>query len=187
MPLPPPLTICQAMVYPPTALLDKLSALLGPKGFTTDAATMAPWLTDWRGRFHGKALALLSPSTVGQTSRIVELCSAARVPIVPQGGNSSMVGGATPDASGQAVILSLRRLDSIRAIDPAGLAICEAGVILAYLHEAALSSAGASRLNLGARGSATIGGLAATNAGATQVARFRDDAAAHHGIEGGAA
>jgi len=106
-------------------------------------------------------------------AEIVRLCAEARVPLVPQGGNTSMVGGATPDASGEALILSLRRMNRIRSLDAAAnLAVCEAGVILAHLHEAALAAGRRFPLSLGARGSATIGGLVSTNAGGTQVLRF---------------
>jgi FAD/FMN-containing dehydrogenase len=161
------------MVYPRPALLDKLRALLGPKGFTAEAETMAPWLTDWRGRYRGKAAAMLSPAGREEVAEIVRLCAAEAVPLVPQGGNTSMVGGATPDASGEALVLSLRRMNRIRALDPAaGLAVCEAGLILADLHQAALAAGRRFPLTLGARGSATIGGLVSTNAGGTQVLRF---------------
>jgi FAD/FMN-containing dehydrogenase len=161
------------MVYPSAALLDKLSARLGPKGFTREADAMAPWLTDWRGRFHGAAAALLSPATREEVTEIVRLAAAEGVALVPQGGNSSMVGGATPDASGAALIVSLRRMNRIRAMDAeAGLAVCEAGVILSDLHEAALAAGRRFPLSLGAKGSATVGGLVSTNAGGTQVLRF---------------
>ncbi len=161
------------MAYPSNALLDKLQALLGPKGFSRDPAMMAPWLSDWRGRYHGAAAALLSPANTGEVAEIVRSCAEQDVPIVPQGGNSSMVGGATPDASGEAVILSLRRMNRIRNLDPeADLAVCEAGVILADLHAAALAAGRRFPLTLGAKGSATIGGLVSTNAGGTQVLRF---------------
>jgi len=162
------------MPNPPSqALLDRLSALLGPKGFTADAAGMEPWLTDWRGRYRGAAAAMLSPSATAQVSEIVRLCAGEGVAIVPQGGNSSMVGGATPDAGGAALLLSMRRMNRIRSLDPdANLAVCEAGVVLATLHEAALAQGRRFPLTLGARGSATVGGLVSTNAGGTQVLRF---------------
>ena len=161
------------MVYPCPALLDKLGSLLGPKGFAAGAAEMAPWLTDWRGRYRGQAAALLSPASREETAEIVRLCAAEGVPLVPQGGNTSMVGGATPDASGEALILSLRRMNRIRSLDPgANLATCEAGVILEALHDAARAIGRRFPLTLAARGSATIGGLVSTNAGGTQVLRF---------------
>jgi FAD/FMN-containing dehydrogenase len=161
------------MAYASSGLLDKLASRLGPKGFTADADDMAPSLTDWRGRYHGKAAALLSPASTEEVVDLVRLCAEAGVPLVPQGGNTSMVGGATPDGSGEALVLSLRRMNRIRSLDPAAnLAVCEAGVILADLHEAALAAGRRFPLTLGARGSATIGGLVSTNAGGTQVLRF---------------
>jgi FAD/FMN-containing dehydrogenase len=161
------------MTLPSSALLERLAVSLGPKGFTREPEAVEPWLTDWRGRFHGKSAALLSPSSREEVAEIVRLCVEERVPLVPQGGNTSMVGGATPDGSGSALVLSLRRMNRIRSLDPAaGLAVCEAGVILAHLHEAALAAGRRFPLTLGARGSATIGGLVSTNAGGTQVLRF---------------
>jgi FAD/FMN-containing dehydrogenase len=162
------------MPYPPShALLDRLSALLGPKGFTAEAGTMEPWLVDWRGRYRGAAAALVSPGSTEEVAEIVRLCAGEGVAIVPQGGNSSMVGGATPDQSGHALLLSLRRMNRIRSLDAASnLAVCEAGVVLAALHEAALAEGRRFPLTLGAKGTATIGGLVSTNAGGTQVLRF---------------
>ncbi len=161
------------MAAPTDTLLQALAERLGPKGLTRDAAEMAPWLTDWRDRYHGAAAAMASPATREETALIVGLCAAAGVPLVPQGGNTGMVGGATPDASGSAILLSTRRMNSIRRIDPAaGLAVCEAGVILETLHGAAREAGCRFPLSLGAKGSATIGGLVSTNAGGTQVLRF---------------
>jgi FAD/FMN-containing dehydrogenase len=161
------------MAYPSEDLLGKLGERLGPKGFTRDAEAMAPSLSDWRGRYHGAAAAMLSPATREEVAAIVALCAACGVPLVPQGGNTSMVGGATPDSTGEALLLSLRRMDTIRNLDPeAGIAVCEAGVILANLHEAANEAGLRFPLSLGAKGSATIGGLVSTNAGGTQVLRF---------------
>jgi FAD/FMN-containing dehydrogenase len=158
---------------PSQALLDRLAALLGPKGYSADPAEMEPWLVDWRGRWRGAAAALLSPADTDEVAAIVALCAEEKVAIVPQGGNSSMVGGATPDSSGGALLLSLRRMNRIRSLDPgANFAICEAGVVLASLHEAALAAGRRFPLTLGAKGSATIGGLVSTNAGGTQVLRF---------------
>ena len=173
------------MAYPSKLLLDKLQALLGPKGFTRERDVMAPWLSDWRGRFHGDAAALLSPATTAEVAQIVRSCTEQDVPIVPQGGNTSMVGGATPDASGQALILSLRRMNRVRRLDSeANIAICEAGVVLSDLHDAALAQGRRFPLSLGAKGSATIGGLVSTNAGGTQVLRFGNMRRLVLGIEG---
>jgi FAD/FMN-containing dehydrogenase len=158
---------------PPSELLERLAARLGPKGFTTDQPEMAPWLEDWRKRYRGKSSAMLSPASTDEVSDIVRWCGAARVPLVPQGGNTSMVAGATPGADGDALLLSLRRMNRIRAVSAeAQHAVCEAGVILADLHEATGKVGRRFPLSLGAKGSATIGGLISTNAGGTQVLRF---------------
>jgi len=161
------------MTRPPSAsLLDALANLLGPKGFSVDTDAMAPWLTDWRGKYHGRAAAMLSPATTNEVAAIVRLCAEAEAALVPQGGNSGMVGGATPDASGNQLLLSLRRMNRIRHIDEAGqLAVVEAGVILENFHNEVIPHSLRFPLTLGGKGSATIGGLVSTNAGGTQVLR----------------
>ena len=157
---------------PSQSLLDTLASLLGPKGYTGDADTMRPWLTDWRGKYTGRAAAMLSPALTEEVAAIVRLCAEAGVALVPQGGNSGMVGGATPDASGDQLLLSLRRMNGVRAIDGAArIAIAEAGVILEHFHSAVLEQGLRFPLTLGGKGSATIGGLVSTNAGGTQVLR----------------
>ncbi|MDP8912891.1 MAG: FAD-binding oxidoreductase, partial [Pseudomonadota bacterium] len=154
-------------------LLERLSHRLGPKGFTREPADLAPWLEDWRKRYKGAAAAMLSPAGTDEVVEIVRLCGEARVPLVPQGGNSSMVAGATPSADGTELLLSMRRMNRIRSISAAGSsAVCEAGVILSNLHEAAAAVGRRFPLSLGAKGTATIGGLISTNAGGTQVLRF---------------
>ncbi len=152
--------------------LSLLHNLLGPKGFSTDPSDLAPWLTDWRGRYTGRAAALLSPSTTGEVADIIKIASEHRIALVPQGGNSGMVAGATPDESGHQVLLSLRRMNAIHAIDPlGGTVVADAGVILQTLHEAVAKHDLRFPLTLGGKGSATIGGLISTNAGGTQVLR----------------
>ncbi len=154
------------------AFLDAAAKVLGPRGLTRDADLMEPWLTDWRGRYTGRALALASPATTQEVSALVKLCAQHRVPIVPQGGNSGMSGGATPDESGAALLVSLRRMDKIRHWDEdARQVVCEAGVVLQTLHETAAQRSLRFPLTLGGKGSATIGGLISTNAGGTQVLR----------------
>jgi FAD/FMN-containing dehydrogenase len=154
-------------------LADALSAVLPPHALVTDPDLIAPWLIDWRRRYHGRADLLIEPEDTAQVQMVVRAAAQAGVPLVPQGGNSSMVGGATPPADASAAILSLRRLNRMRALDAnAGLAVAEAGVILADLHAAALATGRRFPLTLGARGSATVGGLVSTNAGGTQVLRF---------------
>jgi FAD/FMN-containing dehydrogenase len=153
--------------------LQELADRLGPRGFSRDPHEMEPWLVDWRGRYHGAAAAMVSPSSTEEVATIVALCAEARVPIVPQGGNTGMVGGATPSPTGNALLLSLRRMNRIRSLSPdSNSAICEAGVILENLHAAAASIDRRFPLTLGAKGSATVGGLISTNAGGTQVLRF---------------
>src|SRR5262245_58026997 len=93
------------------AFLREAGALLGPRGLTTDAELLQPWLTDWRGRYSGQALALASPGSTADVANLVKLCARHGVAIVPQGGNSGMSGGATPDASGAQLLLSLRRMN----------------------------------------------------------------------------
>ena len=154
-------------------LIDVLTGTVDPRAIVTDGAAIAPWLEDWRGRFHGAATLLLAPSSTAEVATMVAAAASAGVALVPQGGNTSMVGGATPPADGTAAILSLRRMNRIRSIDPgAGLAVVEAGVILSDLNDAALAAGRRFPLTLGARGSATIGGLVSTNAGGTQVLKF---------------
>ena len=165
-------------------IIGRFAALLGPKGVITDPEDIAPWLTDWRGRFHGAAAAILQPSSTQEVAAIVSLAAELRVPLVPQGGNTSMVGGATPPQDGSALILSLRRMNRIRSLSPDdNLAICEAGVILSTLHDAAEEVGRRFPLSLGAKGSATIGGLISTNAGGTQVLRHGTMRALVEGLE----
>ena len=144
---------------PDATILAALERRLGPKGFTRDTQEMAPWL--------------LSPASVEEVQAIVRLAADARVAIVPQGGNSSMVAGATPPVDGRALLLSLRRMNAIRSLSPEdNVAVAEAGVILSDLHDAAVGIGRRFPLSLGAKGTARIGGLISTNAGGTQVLRF---------------
>jgi FAD/FMN-containing dehydrogenase len=146
---------------------------LGPKAVITDPREIEPWVTDWRGRVHGSAPAMLAPASTNDVADIVRLAAEHCVPLVPQGGNTGMAAGATPPADGSAVLLSTRRMNRIRSISAENrLAVAEAGVILATLHEAANDIGMRFPLTLGARGSCTIGGLTSTNAGGTQVLKF---------------
>ena len=166
------------------AFLTEAEALLGDRGLTRDPDLLLPWLTDWRGRYTGRALAMASPASTAELSALMKLCSRHGVPVVPQGGNSGMSGGATPDESGETLLLSLRRMNAVRRLDPeAREATCEAGVILQTLHEAAAAHRLRFPLTLGGKGSATIGGLISTNAGGTQVLRHGSMRAQVLGIE----
>lgn len=165
-------------------LIDELTHTLGSKAVVTDPMEIEPWVTDWRGRVHGAAPALLAPASTAEVAQIVRLAAEHRVPLVPQGGNTGMSAGATPPADGSAVVLSLRRMNSIRSISAENrLAVAEAGVILATLHEAAHEIGMRFPLTLGARGSCTIGGLTSTNAGGTQVLKFGTMRALVAGVE----
>jgi FAD/FMN-containing dehydrogenase len=154
-------------------LIEAAKRKLDPKAVITDGAEIAPWLSDWRGRVHGRSPAMLAPATTEEVVQIVRLAAEFRVPLVPQGGNTGMAAGATPPGDGSALLLSTRRLNRIRSVSVDDrLAVAEAGVILATLHDAANSVGMRFPLTLGARGSCTIGGLTSTNAGGTQVLKF---------------
>jgi FAD/FMN-containing dehydrogenase len=165
-------------------LIEQTVARFGARAAITDPADIAPWLSDWRGRFHGRAEAILAPASTEEVAEIVRLAGELNVPLVPQGGNTGMVAGATPPEDGSALLLSLRRMNGIRSLDPqANVAVAEAGVILANLHAAAADADRRFPLTLGARGSCTVGGLVATNAGGTQVLRFGTMRALVLGVE----
>ena len=154
-------------------LIERAREKLGPKSVITDPREIEPWVTDWRGRVHGSTPAMLAPASTDEAVEIMRLAAEYRVPLVPQGGNTGMAAGATPPADGSALLLSMRRMNRIRSIDAEGrLAVAEAGVVLATLHDAAHQVGMRFPLTLGARGSCTIGGLTSTNAGGTQVLKF---------------
>jgi FAD/FMN-containing dehydrogenase len=165
-------------------LIAAATERLGPKAVITDPADVEPWLSDWRGRVHGHSPAMLAPSSTDEVAEVVRLAAEYRVPLVPQGGNTGMAAGATPPADGSALLLSLRRMKRIRSISADNrLAVAEAGVVLATLHEAADHAGMRFPLTLGARGSCTIGGLTSTNAGGTQVLKFGTMRALVAGVE----
>ncbi|MES2147708.1 MAG: FAD-binding oxidoreductase [Pseudomonadota bacterium] len=171
---------------------------IGAKSVIRDRGDIEPWLSDWRGRVHGRSEAILAPASTAEVAALVGLAAEHRVALVPQGGNTGMCAGATPPPDGSALLLSLRRMNRIRDINVAGrLAVAEAGVILETLHDAVAEQGLRFPLTLGARGSCTIGGLASTNAGGTQVLRFGTmralvagveavlpDGTVHHGLTG---
>jgi FAD/FMN-containing dehydrogenase len=154
-------------------LIDQLSSVLGQKYILTTDEDKARYLTDWRKRYTGKALAVLLPGNSSEVSSIVKLCAENQVAIVPQGGNTGFCGGATPDNSGKQVILNLKRMNQIREIDVANQTITlEAGCILQTVQEKAAEQGFLFPLSLGAEGSCMIGGNLATNAGGTNVLRY---------------
>ena len=156
-----------------SAFLGACRALLGEAHVISDEADMAPYLRDWRGRFTGRALAVLRPADTEQVAATVKLCVQARIPIVPQGGNTGLVLGSVPDASGTAVVLSVARMQQVRKVDPVNRTMTvDAGVILQRAQEAAAEQGCLFPLSLAAEGSCTIGGNLSTNAGGTGVLRY---------------
>ena len=155
------------------AFLQHLRALVGADHVITHDADMATYLADWRGRYSGRARAVVLPLDTAQVAAVVRLCASAGVPLVPQGGRTGLVMGSVPDTSGEAIVLSLRRLNRIRALDPANRTMTvEAGCILADIQAAATGAGMLYPLSLAAEGSCTIGGNLSTNAGGTAVLRY---------------
>lgn len=153
-------------------LLDELQSLLGAAHVLT-GADAEPFLLDWRRRYQGAALAVARPGSTEEVAAVVRACARHGVPLVPQGGNTGLCGGATPDESGRAVVLSTARLNRVRAIDTENDTITvEAGCVLQAVQEAAEAAGRLFPLSLAAEGSCTIGGNLATNAGGTQVLRY---------------
>jgi FAD/FMN-containing dehydrogenase len=155
------------------AALEALARIVGAAHVLTDPALIASSLEEPRGLYFGKALALARPANTREVAAILAACNAARIAVVPQGGNTGLVGGQTPDASGSEIILSLLRLKSIREIDPlSDTMIVEAGVTLAEAQQAALGADRLFPLSLASEGSCTIGGNLATNAGGVTVIAY---------------
>ena len=155
-----------------SALLIALRTLLGPNQVLTEG-DLSAWQNDWRKRWFGKALAVVRPGNTAEVAAVVQACAQHGVSLVPQGGNTGLVGGGVPDASGNQVLLSLTRLNRVRDIDHANLTITvEAGCVLQTVQQAAAEAGLLFPLSLAAEGSCTIGGNLATNAGGTQVLRF---------------
>ncbi len=153
-------------------LLQQLRTAVGSGHVVTDGDRSA-WERDWRRRWHGSSLAVVRPGSTAEVAAVVRACAAAGVAIVPQGGNTGLVGGGVPDGSGTQVLLSLQRLNRIRAVDEANLTMTvDAGCVLQMLQETAAAHGLLLPLSLAAEGSCTIGGNLATNAGGTQVLRF---------------
>jgi FAD/FMN-containing dehydrogenase len=154
------------------ALLHALQACVGADQVLCDG-DLSAYELDWRKRFHGRALAVVRPADTAQVAAALRTCAAHGVSVVPQGGNTGLVGGGVPDASGTQVLLSLTRLNRVRALDSANLTLtAEAGCVLQAVQQAAADAGLMFPLSLAAEGSCTIGGNLATNAGGTQVLRF---------------
>ena len=155
------------------ALKGRLAAVVGERGMIDEPGTMASYLQDERGRYRGAAPFIVRPANTAEVAEVVRLCAEAGVPIVPQGGNTGLVGGGTPFEAGQEVLLSLSRLDRIRAVDPVEDSVTvEAGCVLQHVQEAAAKVDRLFPLSLGAEGSCQIGGNISTNAGGIHVLRY---------------
>lgn len=154
-------------------LFAQLQAFLGADQIITDPVVQAPYLKDWRGRYQGRALAVVLPQSTAQVADIVRCCVAANTPIVPQGGNTGLCGGATPDQTGLAVVVAMTHLNRIREVDARNFSItAEAGATLDELKTAADSVNRLYPLTLGAGHQSTLGGTLSTNAGGLQVLRY---------------
>ena len=164
------------MNAPPSSnegLLARLGAIVGARGLVTDAAEMAPYLTDWRGLYEGHAAAVVRPASTAEVAGIVRVCAESGAPVVPQGGNTGMCGAATPDARGSAVVVALGRMNKVVAVDALNNTMTvEAGCVLANIQQAAADAGRLFPLSLGAEGSCQIGGNLSTNAGGINVLRY---------------
>ncbi|HYW57427.1 MAG TPA: FAD-binding oxidoreductase [Polaromonas sp.] len=153
-------------------LLDALRQIVGATHVLSEG-DLSAWELDWRKRSRGKALAVVRPRTTAEVAAVVKICVEAGISLVPQGGNTGLVGGSTPDESGRQIVLSLQRMNAVRAIDAANLTMTvEAGCILQTLQESAEKAGFLFPLSLAAEGSCTIGGNLGSNAGGTQVVRY---------------
>lgn len=154
-------------------LRDRLADIVGTAACIADPAAMAPYLHEERGLYHGKAALVLRPGSTAEVAKVVSLCAAAKIPIVPQGGNTGLCGGASPHEDASEVILSLGRLNKVRAVDPLNFTITvEAGCILSDIQDTADEHACLFPLSLAAEGSCQIGGNLSTNAGGINVLRY---------------
>jgi FAD/FMN-containing dehydrogenase len=154
-------------------LLRRLSEIVGERGLLTEPADTAPYATDWRRLYHGRTAAVVRPAGTAELAAVVRLCAAEGVRMVPQGGNTSMVGGAVPAEDGSELVLSLSRMNRVRDVDPVDLTMTvEAGVTLKAAQVAAAEAGCLLPLSIGSEGTAQIGGVLATNAGGNNTVRY---------------
>ncbi len=160
----------------PGVVLDALRQAVGPAHVLTHEDTktdLRRWERDWRGRAHGRALAVVQPQSTAEVASVVKVCAAHGTSLVPQGGNTGLVVGSVPDGTGQQVVLSTTRLNRVRELDAANRTLTvEAGCVLQTVQDVARTAGFLFPLSLAAQGSCTIGGNLATNAGGTQVLRY---------------
>lgn len=158
---------------PTVSLLNSLRAVVGDRGLLTDATDTAPYTEDWRRLYKGSTQAVVRPGSTAELAEVVRLCAASGTPVVPQGGNTSMVGGAVPAEDGTEIIISTARLNRIRDMDPADMTLTvEAGVTLKAAQTAAADAGCLLPLSISSEGSAQIGGVLAVNAGGNNTVRY---------------
>ena len=156
-----------------TEALNKLKSIVGPSNYIDDEKAMAAYLSDWRNHFSGLSPLILKPTSTQMVSEILSLCNENSISVVPQGGNTGLVGGSVPSASGDEVIISLEKMNNILDIDPVNYTMTvEAGCILFNIQKEALKANRIFPLSLAAEGSCQIGGNLSTNAGGTGVLRY---------------
>ena len=158
---------------PHAAALAEIAAIVGPRGLLTGPEDTAAYVEDWRRLYRGATLGVARPANTADLAAVMRVCHAAGVAVVPQGGNTSMVGGATPSADGQQLIISLSRMQAIRAVDPVDLTLTlEAGATLRAAQDAAAAAGCLLPLSISSEGTAQIGGVLATNAGGNNTVRY---------------
>ncbi len=169
---PPPHPITEQAPTLPDLVHD-VAAIVGQRGLLTSPSDTAPYCEDWRQLYQGRTPAVVRPKTTEECSAVVRLCAGRRVAIVPQGGNTSMVGGAVPDESGQQIVLSLQRMRAVRNVNPVDLTLTvEAGVTLKAAQDAAANAGCLLPISIASEGTAQIGGILATNAGGNTTVRY---------------
>ena len=157
----------------PESVIERLKDALGPGGWIEDSHDMAPYITEPRGLYQATAVLVARPKSAAEVQAVVRICAEARIGMVPQGGNTGLVGGSIPNERGSQIVISLGRMNQVRAVDPANATITvEAGCVLADIQTAAAEADRLFPLSLGAEGSCMIGGNLSTNAGGTGVLRY---------------
>jgi FAD/FMN-containing dehydrogenase len=155
------------------AALDRIKAVVGEKGWSDDPDVQVPYVHAFRGGWEGRTALLVRPASTQEVADVMTICAEARIPVVPQGGNTGLTGASVPDDSGEQILLSLDRMATIRDIDPLNYTITvDAGCILANIQNAASEADRFFPLSLGAQGSCRIGGNLSTNAGGVNVLRY---------------
>ncbi len=155
------------------SILDDMAAIVGAKNIVTDADAMVPYLKEWRDLFRGKAQAIVRPGSTEEVAELVKLAARTGTRLVPQGGNTGLVGGQIPIAEGREIVLSLQRMDRVRSLDTdSDTMTVEAGLTLQKAQEAAEAAGRLFPLSLASEGSCTIGGNLSTNAGGTAVLAY---------------